>query len=421
MVTQSLPVQVLYGVYLGLLTGIIPGVVSWALAFLFRYVTGLTVPGFAVVGLGVAIAGVNGGFMAFNDPTIVRSANSVTLITALLVVMMLAFYTHGYGDRLGAAMPRRVSLRSLRDRTLNADVVELIGGRRQARVRVVGSVADIEGYPPLPAPLRESIAGTEHTFPADRSLAELETDLAAKLREEHDLEEVSVAVDEAARATVAAAPPTSGVSRRVARGDRAVSLSALLPTGVAPGDEVSVLAGEEAVEGTVLSVAAPPDEGQRPADGNGDGAQDGGPEPAADGGAAGTETPASPEPSVCPGGEGRVTVSVPRTAAPTLLGADRGAVLVTSRGTRREFELVALLRRAGGQIRRLSVGAESPIAAERLGGLGLREDYGVAVLAVRHGGEWAFAPRGETELAAGDELFAVGARDALDRFAEVVA
>lgn len=407
--------QVLYGVYLGLLTGIIPAIVSWALALLFRYVTGLTVPSFAVVVLGVGIAGVNGGFMAFNDPTIVRSANSVTLVTALLVVMMLAFYTHNYGDKLGAAMPKRVSLRSLRERTLNADVVELVGGRRQARVRVVGSVANLEGYPPLPAPLREAIAGTEHTFPADRSLEELEADLAAKLREEHDLEEVSVTIDEAARATVAAAPPSSGISKRVAPGRRAVSLSALLPTGIAAGDEVSVLAGGETVDGTVLSVAAAATGADRSPDEPGSAS-----ESVADGGEPAAPDAPAAEPTVCPGGEGRVTVAVPRAAAPTLLGVDRGAVLVASRGTRREFELVSLLRRAGGQIRRLVVPAESPLAGESVGEVGVQNGSEIALLAVRHGGEWTFAPAGEIELAAGDELFAVGERDALDRFVEVV-
>jgi hypothetical protein len=401
MVATSFPVQVLFGVYLGLLTGIIPGAVTWALALLFRYVTGLTVPSFAVVVLGVAIAGVNGGFMAFIDPSVVDSANSVTLVTALLVVMMVAFYTHSLGDKLGAAMPKRVSLRELGERTLNADALEIVGGRRQVRVKIVGGVADMEGYPPLPAPLRETIAGEEHTFPADRPLETIERELAEKLRVDHDLEDVSVALDEDARASVAAAPPASGVSKRVPTGRRAVSVSALLPTGVARGDEVTVLAGETAIGGTVLSV---PTRTEKRADDAEPAATDGG-------------EPAAPEPAgtACPGGEVRLTVAVPRTDAETLLGVERGAALVTSRGTRREFELVSLLRRAGGRVRRLSVVEGGALDGATIGAANVRETYGVAILAVR-GGEWRFAPDGDTELRAGDELFAVGTADALDGF-----
>ncbi len=406
MVATTFPVQVLFGVYLGLLTGIIPSAVTWGMALLFRYVTGLTVPSFAVVVLGVAIAGVNGGFMAFIDPSIIDSANSVTLVTAVLVVMMMAFYTHSLGDKLGASMPRRMSLRKLGERTLNTDALEIVGGRRQVRVKVVGGVADMEGYPPLPAPLRETIAGGEHTFPADRALVDIERELAEKLRTEHDLEDVSVTLDPDARASVAAAPPASGVSKRVPAGRRAVSLSALLPTGIARGDEVTVLAGDTRVDGTVLSVpmAKPEAPDDEPA------ATDGG-EPAAE-----PETAA-----VCTGGEGRLTVAVPREDAETLLSVERGAALVRSRGTRREFELVNLLRRAGSRVRRLRVVADGPLDNATIGAANVREEYGVAVLAVRHGGTWRFAPRGDTELAADDELFAVGTREAFERFAEVAA
>ena len=47
------PVEVLLGIYLGFLTGIIPAMVAWLLGFVFRYVTGVTVPGLGVVVYGI--------------------------------------------------------------------------------------------------------------------------------------------------------------------------------------------------------------------------------------------------------------------------------------------------------------------------------------------------------------------------------
>lgn len=172
---MALPVEVLFGLYLGLLTGILPALVAGALGFVFRYFTGVTVPGFAVVVLGLAIAGVNGGFLGLLDEAI---RNSPRLITATLVVLMITMWAHSQGDRLGAEFPRRLSWRSLRERTLSADVVERVGRFGEVRIGIVGEIGDIEGHPLLPPELRAELRAEQWTFPADLPLSELESRLA---------------------------------------------------------------------------------------------------------------------------------------------------------------------------------------------------------------------------------------------------
>ncbi len=402
----STPVQALHGIYLGLLAGVIPALVSFGFGFLFRYVTGLSIPAFGVVVLGVALAGVNGGLLAFADPTITQAANSTTLVVALLVVALLTFYTHAVGDRLGASLPRRISLRSLRERTLHTDAIEFVGGRNEVTVSVVGGVRDLEGYPPLPESLRASIREAEWRFPADLPLSELETRFVDRLRSEFDVQEAAVTVDEHGRAVVAAAPPAAGVSTRTPVGKRAESVSALVPTGIARGDEVSVLAGAERVDGTVVSAKS--GGGGKPT------------EPAAPAAEEGEETKpvATPAPTTT-GGEGRVTVAVQRPEAESLLAAEGTRVVVRARGTRREYELLGLLRRGGQRVRRLTLGADAPVVDTTLGEANVREMYGVTVLAVRHDGTWTVAPSGDIALAAGDELFVAGPRRDLDAFEEV--
>jgi hypothetical protein len=409
----ALPVEILFGVYLGLLTGIIPALVAFGLGFLFRYFTGVTIPGFGVVVLAVAIAGVNGGLLALADPAVLREGQE-RLVVALVVVLMLAFYAHAKGDAMAAEFPRRISLRKLRERTLSTDVVEWAGGRGQVRVTVTGEVGDVEGYPPLPADRRREIHDWEWTFPADVPLVELETRTADRLRTEFDLAEVSVRLDERARATVRAAPGVGGVSKRVPAGKRAVSLTALLPTGVARGDEVTVRSGDLTVDGVVVSATtdAPATEGP-PAT-----SEDGS---LTDGGAESDERPRrSPTAPVTAGGDGRLTVAVDRSDADRLLAVETGQVVVRSRGTRREYELVALLRRTGKQVRRLTVGASSDLDGVTLGDAAVRDAYDVIVLGVKREGEWSLAPRGETTLAAGDELFAAGTASALSAFEEAL-
>ncbi len=423
----ALPVEVLLGIYLGLLTGIIPALVAWAMGFLFKYFTGVTVPALAVVVLGVAIAGVNGGLLALVDPTISTLPNSERVVVAILVVMMMSLYAHSQGDRLGAAFPRRLSLRKLRQRTISADVVELVGGHGHVRVTVAGEVGDVEGYPPLSSEVRSAIRGGEWSFPADIPLAEIERRLEDRLRTAHDLAEVVVRVDERGRASVSAAPAASGVSTRVLPGRRAVSVEALVPTGLARGDEVTLVSDDATVSGTLVSARSDggdPSGARRASSGQPSGGG-GSAEPARaeEEGLAGEGAAPTPPPraATTDGGDGRVTVAVPPADAERLLRAERAHVVVASRGVRGEFELLSVLQRAGTRLRKLVVGDEGPLSGSTLAGAAVRDEYGVAVLALRGDDGWVVAPAGDAALAPGAQVFAVGAREGLDRFAEAIA
>jgi len=406
---ESLPIAIVYGLYLGVLTGIIPALVSGVLGFLFKYVTGVTLPGFGVVVLAVALAGINGGLLALADPTILDSANAPTVTTGLLIVMMMSLYAHAKGDQLGASVPRRLSLRALGERTLSADLVEIVGGRNEIRIRVTGDVADIEGYPPLPEHLREGIRNGDWRLPADLQVSELEARLAERLLTEFELGDVSVSIDESGAATVAAAPPFSGLSRRLDGNRRAVSVNTLVPTGLARGDLAVAVTPEGRVRGEVVSARSTRPAGEQPAV-----------TATVEEPPAGTETPVTRAPTTG-GGDGQVTLAVTKSDVALLLSTDAATVLVESRGVRREYEVLSLLRRAGKRFRRLTVRSESDLDGVTLAEADPRGRYGVAVLAVRTGDGWQFAPKGGKRLTAGDELFAVGSRDALDQFGAVVA
>jgi hypothetical protein len=401
----SLPVEILLGIYLGLLVGVIPALISWGLGFVFKYVTDVTLPGFGVTILAIALAGVNGGLLALADPSITQAPNAPRIVTAILIVGMLSLFAHSKGDQMGATFPKRASLSKLGGRKLSADLAELISGGDEVRVHVVGEVADMEGYPPLSEEMRTDLRNTEMTFPADLRLDELEERMAQRLQTEHDLGEVSVTVDERGQATVVAAPPFSGLSKRIDDGRHAVSVQGLIPTGLARGDEVTVITPDAQVRGTVISARSGP----------------GADAPAEFAPAGEDETPKPVRAPTTDGGEGRLTVAVTRTDVQPLLRTEETKVVVESRGTRREYEVVSLLRRANKRFRRFTVRAGSVLDESPLGKAGLRESYGVSVLAARTTEGWTLAPDGETRLTAGDQLFAAGDRDALDEFDSALA
>jgi len=406
----SLPIEVLMGIYLGLLVGVIPALASWALGFSFKYFTGVTLPGFAVAVLAIALAGVSGGLMALADRSITQAPNAERVITAIILVGMVSMYAHSKGDQLGANFPKRLSLKGLREKKLSADMVEFVGGRDEVRIQILGDVADMEGYPPLSEPLRAEIRSEEWRFPADLRIGELERRMEERLKSEYDLGDASVSIDEQGRATVVAAPPFSGLSKRIGDNRHAVSTDALLPTGLARNDEVTVLTEDAQVRGTVVSARSASSADSKP-----------------------TETPteldvadaeAPPTPVQAPttdGGEGRLTVAVTRTDVQPLLRSAQPKVVVEPRGTHREYELVSLLRRAGSRFRRLTIRADGPLDGTTLRDAHVREAYDVAIVAVRTPDGWQVAPRGDAAVEAGDELYAIGSRDALDAFVEAVA
>lgn len=406
--TNVFPIELLLGVYLGILTGIIPALVAWSLGFLFKHFTNVSIPALGVVVLALAIAGVNGGLLSLMDPTIRQGPNSVRLVTAIIVVLMMSMYAHSQGDKMGAAFPRHLSLRKIRDRTLSADVIELIGGRGQVRISIVGEIGDVEGYPPLSNELRTDLHAVDWTFPADLPLPELESRFAEKLRTEYDLSELTVRIDERGKATISAAPPLSGLSKRIPAGKRAVSVRGLVPTGLARGDTVNLLFGEHSVTGEVVSAQSSIESTESRE------------EPATDGGtdAADVSDRLRRTPTA-DGGDGRITVAVTRQDADRLLEADRAKIIVRAQGKRREFELLALLRRAGKRLRKFTVGSGSALGNQTLADTAVLDTYGVAILAIRRGDGWTLAPRGSTMVEPGDELFVVGSRENLAGFQEV--
>ncbi|MBP1988136.1 potassium channel family protein [Halolamina salifodinae] len=400
-----LPLQILLGVYLGLVTGIVPALVAWGLGFLFKYLTNVTIPGFGVVVLALAIAGVNGGLLALNDKAITGSANGVAILVAIVVVLMLSLYAHAKGDQMGAATPKRLTLRKLADRTLSADVVELVGSRGQVKLKITGDVGDMEGSPPLPAELRTAIREAHLALPADLPLSELERRAEDQLRTGFDLADVSVRIDERGHATVAAAPPSAGLSKRVPTGKRAVSLTTMVPTGLAAGDEVRIRTATTSYEGTVVSVTPPAEKAAKPTVTDG-----------------GTDVPAStPTAKTAAGGPSRVSVAVTRETARALVGTEVTGLSVRSRGERQEFELLALLRRSGKRLRRVTVRDDGPLDGASIGEVGIHSTYGVVVLAARGSSGWVLAPGSEYVAEPGQELFVVGTPGDLDAFAEVAA
>lgn len=402
----SLPVDILLGLYLGALVGVLPALCVWAASFGFRYREGLSLPRGGAVALGLALAALTAFVLSVVGEATLDAAGPFRLGLAAGVVVALSAYAHTKGDRMAAEFPRRLSLSDLRGQAISREKADLVEDGTAVRVRVVGEVTDVDGYPPLSESMRTELRNAEFELPADLRLSELEARVAQRLETIYDLAAVEVDVDDRGRARVGAAPPFSGLSKRIDGGRHAVTVSGLVPTGIARGDEVTVITPSAQVRGTVISArspgedADPPEIEPRPEDDPADR----------------EEVPRPVRTPTTAGGDGQVTVAVTRTDVQPLLRATETKIVVESRDIDREYEVVSLLRRVGHHIRRIAVRSGSQLDGRSLGRTDLREDHDLAVLAVRKASGWQIAPSGETILEAGDELFAAGTRENLDRF-----
>ncbi len=400
--------EILLGLYLGLLTGIFPAFIAFAIGFGFKYFTDITVPGLGVVVLGGALAGVSGGLMGLVEP---QMTESWTGITAVLVILMVSLWAHGQGDKLGAATPRKLTLKYLRESRVSANLTDLVDSYGQLRIQPVGEIQDIEGYPPLTEELRQEIKQGTWRLPAKLSLAELETRLEEELVKDHDLAEANVTIDKKGRAQIQAAPSQAGLSKRIPPGTRAVSIKTLLPAGIARGDTATIQLPSGDATGPVVSARSE--------------------QPPAAQATTPTETDTPQEESAAPqaptrraattrGGDGRITVAVPLDDAKRMLQADRAPMIVHARGEQREYEAVGLLKEHGNRFRRVQIEEASSLTDRTIGEANVRSTYDVLILAIRRGSERLLAPPASTRLDAGDTLIVAGAPGALDAFEEAV-
>jgi hypothetical protein len=406
---SELAVEVSLGLYLGILAGIFPALVSFALGFGFKYLTGVSIPGLGVVVLAGGLAGISGGLLGLLDENV---AQSTTGVAAILVVLMLSLWAHAQGDKLGASLPRQLTLSRLRGTDFSTDFLERVDTYGQIRIKPV-AVEDMEGYPPLSEDTRGAIQSSTWKFPVGLSIPELETKVAEKLVEAYSLADVTVSIDSEGSAEIGAAPETAGLSRRIPSGKRAVSIRTLLPTGLAIGDQVTLSLSDGTVAGPVISArtdGVTPESETKPAES--DVETDGGTDEVA------TERPLQAPTTT--GGQGSVTVALSPEKARRVVREDVAKLTVNSRGKNREYEALDVLERGENQFQVVKVSAGSPFDGVTLEDAKFREKFAVAVLAVRRNTDRLVAPPRSTRLTAGDELVVTGAATAIESFREAM-
>jgi len=387
------PVEILTGVSFGLLFGSVTAAAVGCLSFVAAVAGDVTIPRFAG-GTGAVVLSSGASFAAgVVGPETVQPG----LLLGLGLVFVLGLAATSWGRQLGTDLPRSTAGSIDRTQPLAADAIDAVDAMGQVTIRSSGSVREFEGYPPLGPALRQSLADGAWRLPADLPLSALETRLEAQLRSTYDLERVSVAVDRRGRATITAAPPTNGVAKRVPEGWRAISVRTLVPTGLAPGDDVLATTGTDAVSGTVLSatVDSTPTIATPQASA------------AADRAVTGDRTDDTTQSGVVDGGEGQVTLAIPTTAADTLLDADRVRIVVTPAGTAAERDAISLLERNGVPVRKTTL-TESVLDAVS------SNESELEVFAVRSADaagdvthDWQFEPDPDA-LAIGSEAFLLG-------------
>lgn len=377
----ELTTAILVAVAFGVLLGVGPAVAVFGLTAGFEAVD-RPVPRTTAVIVALGLAAANGYAVGLPlRPTgIADTARLLPVTAGAFVVAALGLYAHSQAETVAADLPIEAARHSRRERGLSAAALESVDAAGRVAIAAGGAVRDIDGHPPLDPGLRRMLESESWRLPADLPLSELESRLEARLRTSYDLATVSASIDERGRATIAAAPPANGVSSRVPEGWRAVTVRAVVPTGLAAGDRVVARPGADAVQGRVLSVGSRPHAGLSRSD----------------------VRATSSEPDR--GRFERVTVAVPTADAEPLLGADRVRVVAVpgsdDAGADPDATACSLLERADRSIRSVPIGELRSRLASGDVDATLGDD--IAVLAARIG--WQDHERdGRTATVADDD------------------
>jgi len=340
--------------------------VTAAVSFLYRVRVHTTFPEGPTVILGLGAVALYLNTRLILVQFVGNAGDPLTLDEAMINVAV--FVTAGIasyggrhaGDTLGAS--DRIGLARLQP-----DLSPIVrAGGRFITVTLPEEIADIDGYDPVAAETKAALAGRKLDFPRGLTVTDLQSQLAARLTEDHDVGYVDV--DLAADGTV----EYIGVGQRVAGlgptlppGGAAVAVRADPPFSATAGDTVQLWhsdgegvrrLGTAELRGTAGSVA----------------------------------TVATDE---------QVATAVDPTAEYRLM------TLPTDSHPDREF--AAMLRRGDETMSIVEVAAGSSLVGLSVGALD------VTVVAVRTGEEVETIPKRDRLIQGGDHLFAVGRPDLL--------
>lgn len=318
-----------------------------------------------ILGLGVVAIYLNTRliFIQFvgetGDPLTVDEA---LVNVAVFVVAGGASYGGRYvGDRLGTS--DRISWRGLRPDF--SPIVRAAG--RFITVTIPAEIGDIEGYDPVADETKKALAGRTLDFPRGLTVTELQSELAARLREDHEVGYVDV--DLAADGTVeflAVGRRAAGIGPTLPPKSAAVAIRADPPFSATPGDTLQVWHGGE-TDAERLGAA---------------------------------ELRAS---------VGAVaTVAMDEATAGRIDPSVDYRLMTLSADSHPDREFAAMLRRSDETMSIVEIDTASPLVGTAIGGLD------VTIIAVRSPeGDVETIPKRDRAIREGDELFAVGRPDTL--------
>lgn len=218
------------------------GGVAMGLSVLFRWYAARKAPDGVAVLVGLAAVALLLNTTAALTSAIGEPGDLFQPATALFTIGAFAAGTiaadlgNRLGDRLALSLFGGAGGHDL------ADVTQLVRARgRVIDVQLPDTVADIDGYDPVPEDEKAAIEGTRMRFPRRLTVADLEERIATRLREDHGIGRVDLEVTpEGDVEYLAVGTRIAGIGATLGPGSVAVAIRADPAYAASPGDRVQV-------------------------------------------------------------------------------------------------------------------------------------------------------------------------------------
>ncbi|WP_226043001.1 TrkA C-terminal domain-containing protein [Natrinema sp. DC36] len=319
-----------------------------------------------IVGLGVVAIYLNSrsALIQFisntGDP--VTAEEAILNVSAFVVAGLVSYAGRYVGDRAGAS-------ERVRWRNTAPDFSPLVRATgRFITVTLPETVEDIDGYDAVDAETKKIVSGKTMDFPRGLTIEELESQITARLKEEHDIGYVDADLDaDGVVQYLAIGQRAAGLGQTLPQKSAAVAVRADPPYSATAGDTVQVWQTNDDDVETRLGAAELR-------------------------GSVGTFA----------------TLAMDATSATEIDPTEEYRLMTLSADSNPEREFAAMLRREDETMSTVEITADSPLIGCSIGALD------VTVIAVRsNDGELETIPQREHTIQPGDLLFSIGRPEAL--------
>jgi len=227
--------EALWGIFKGIISGIIAFFAVLLLALVYRYFTNEKLSSFISIAFGLGFWGFSGGLLAILETPTVGGALEIVAVAIFVV------WGGNTGDKIAEKLPKKsISLLGLRGGKPAYTTIKLPNARL---------IYDMASKPRVPASLKAELSEREFILPSDIPVTDIANRVKRRLITDWGVGDVEIEIDQDGKVIhLAVSAKEQGLSALIPEGNVAIPIECdVIPSNLASGDIVKIFLDNEEV------------------------------------------------------------------------------------------------------------------------------------------------------------------------------